>query len=335
MNSIVKWGVLGTSFISDVMATAIAKDALSQVHSVAGRSLETLNTFAQKHQIEHVFTDFDALIKDPYVDVIYIALPNHLHTEYVIKAAEAGKAIVCEKSLSIDMESTAKALAAIEKHNVFFQEGLMYLAHPLMTSLKARLESGCIGEIRSIRGQYCAAISEFVNPASKGALYNLGCYPVSLMHLVLQTVCGDKIFDAYKVKATSRYGTDGNICETTSLFEFTHPDTQQSLQCHLHTAEDYGLHSGFTILGSKGYIEFASNPWLPEAKGNLFRLAEYEQDSIEENVEAHGNGFDYQVISVREALKQDAKIAHRPIPRPSDSYAIMQLLTRWEQAATE
>ncbi|TBR40986.1 Gfo/Idh/MocA family oxidoreductase [Marinomonas agarivorans] len=327
-----KWGVLGTSFISDVMANAIAEDEFSEVYSVAGRSLEPLKTFAEKYSVSRVFTDFDALIQDPEVDIIYIALPNHLHTDYIIKAAQAGKSILCEKSLSVDMETTVAALAAVEEHNVFFQEGLMYLAHPLAQAIYKKLQSGIIGDIHSIRGQYCAAISQFVNPASKGALYNLGCYPTSLMHLVLQTVFGNEIFHNYKVMASGRRSLDGNICETTGLFEFIHPQKKQIIQCHLHTAEDYGLYSGFTILGSKGYIELGSNPWLPETKNNLLRFAEYEQDVIEEKISAIGDGFAYQVRSVRESLTKGLTVSQLPMARPSDSHTIMRLLTDWEQA---
>ncbi|GGQ11127.1 Gfo/Idh/MocA family protein [Shewanella litoralis] len=328
MSKMINWGILGTSFISGVMADAIKAQGQSQIYAVAGRNTTTLAEFATQYNIAHQFTDFDALINDPLVDVIYIALPNHLHHEYVIKAANAGKAILCEKSLSVDMPSTITSLDAVKQNQVFFLEGLMYLAHPFIQQLSQTLASGVIGDVKSIRGQYCAAISQFVNPASLGALFNLGCYPASLMQLVMQQQFGNSVSQQYQLQATGRRGQDGNICESTAIVTYAN-----GVQCHLHTAEDYGLHAGFTILGSLGSIEFTSNPWLPEAHGNHFSVRLYEQDADIVNVEAKGNGFYYQVEAVLAALDSKQYTVPRPLAQLQDSHDIMSMLTTWHQAA--
>lgn len=329
MTGKIKWGFLGTSFISQVMADAVVHEGQSTLYSVAGRSPESLQEFASKNNFTKTFTDFDALIEDPQVDVIYIALPNHVHHEYVCKAANAGKAILCEKSLSIDMTKTDLALAAVARNEVFFLEGLMYLVHPLAKKIQGIIQTGTLGDIKFVQGDYCAAISEFVNPGSKGALYNLGCYPVSLMHLVLQTAYGDAPFDEVSVAATGRRGGDGNFCDSSALFQFAN-----GVQANLHTAEDYGLHSTFKVLGSAGSLELISNPWLPDASGNQLRVTAYEGESELIDVLASGDGFHYQVGLVRKALENKIADVHRPAARPSDSRAVMQLLTAWERAAS-
>lgn len=325
----IKWGFLGTSFISQVMADAIINEGGTTLYSVAGRSPETLQEFASKNNFQETFDNFEALIEDPQVDVIYIALPNHIHHDYVCKAAEAGKAILCEKSLSIDMEKTDLALEAVARNKVFFLEGLMYLVHPLAKSLQAIIQGGALGDIKCVQGDYCAAISEFVNPKSMGALYNLGCYPISLMHLVFQTAYGDSIFDEVAVQATGRRGSDGNLCDSSALFQFAN-----GVQANMHTAEDYGLHSSFSVLGSAGSLEIISNPWLPEASGNQFQIGAYEGESELVDVPASGDGFHYQVELVRKALENKTTDIQRPAARPSDSRAIMKLLTAWERAAS-
>lgn len=334
MSKSLNWGILGTSFISAVMADAILEEANTHLYAIAGRSLEPLNTFATKYNVDKVFQNYDDLIADPGVDIIYIALPNHLHHEYVIKAAQAGKAILCEKSLSIDMEKTHVALDAVAKHQVFFLEGLMYLTHPFAEKIWQLMETKSIGKVKAIRGNYCAAISAFVNPQSKGALYNLGCYPLSLMHLVLQQAFGDNIFDNYQVQAVGRRGADGNICDTSANFMF-----ENGVQAQLHTAEDYGMHSSFSILGTKGYLELKSNPWLPKENGNKLYYAKYDGEGNEtefEHIEvtAPGNGFVSQVTQVREALEQGKLELGRPAVRPIDSLSMMKLLTDWEAATS-
>ncbi|WP_445947195.1 Gfo/Idh/MocA family protein [Shewanella sp.] len=342
-----KWGILGSSFISAVMADAILAEGNTVLYAVAGRSAAPLNEFADKYKITTIYHDYDALINDPLVDIVYIALPNHLHHEYVIKAAHAGKAILCEKSLSIDMEKTEACLKAVKDSGVFFAEGLMYLTHPLAANVADIIASGVIGQVKAIQGQYCAAISQFVNPDSMGTLYNLGCYPVSLMHLVLQTAFGDDIFDSMNIKAIGRQGTDGNICDTSAVFAFTPTQnapvlaenlTTESIitpittvQCQLHTAEDYGLHSRFNVLGTKGSLNMDTNPWLPE-NHNRLSVTQFEQASEVIDVSATGNGFYYQVQQIRQAIEQKQLSLMRPAVRPQDSYTIMKLLTQWQNA---
>lgn len=322
-----KWGILGTSFISGVMADAITGDSGSELYAVAGRNQVTLDEFAEQHNVEHRYNSMDALLDDAEVEVVYIALPNHLHHEYVIKAAERGKAILCEKSLSVDMAKTKAALDAVNTHKVFFAEGLMYLNHPLMAAIVEEIKSGSIGDVRTIQASYVAAISEFVNPASKGSLYNLGCYPISLMHLVLQQAFGDELFDGYSVHAIGRRGRDGNICESSAMFKFS-----ENLTAQVHTAEEYGLKHSFRILGSKGCIELNTNPWLPTQQ-NEYTVEIYETSQQVKSIKAEGDGFHYQVRNIRRAIESGALELKRPSATTKDSYQIMKLLTDWELQA--
>ncbi|WP_414931204.1 Gfo/Idh/MocA family protein [Vibrio europaeus] len=324
-----KWGILGTSFISDVMAAAIAGDSASELYAVAGRNPQTLEEFASKHSVAKTYLSMDELLDDSDVEVVYIALPNHLHHDYVIKAAQKGKAILCEKSLSIDMEKTHAALDAVRERDVFFAEGLMYLNHPLIQSILETLKQGTIGEVRSIQGSYIAAISQFVNPESKGALYNLGCYPVSLMHLILQNQFSDGIFNNAEVQAIGRKGQDGNLCESSAIFKFG-----QNVTAQMHTAEDHGLKHGFTILGSKGAINLTTNPWLPTEE-NQYNVEVYETSQQSVKVQAKGDGFYYQVRNIRRAVELGRKSLDRPSATSDDSTQIMKLLTDWELAASE
>ncbi|UTV30830.1 Gfo/Idh/MocA family protein [Photobacterium atrarenae] len=327
MNQPKTWGILGTSFISGVMAEAITADGQSQIHAIAGRRPEPRQALAEQYDIPVQYDSYEALIADEAVDIIYIALPNHLHHTYVIKAASAGKAILCEKSLAVDMAQTDAALEAVHRHQVFFAEGLMYLNHPLAARICQILQAGEIGEIRAIQGQYTAAIAQFVNPDSKGALFNLGCYPASLLQLILQQCIGEQAVTDYQISATGRKGSDGNLCESIANIRFGN-----GIMAQLHTAEDYGLHASLTILGTTGSLQVVTNPWLP-TQVNQLRLTQYEQAETLITVDAEGDGFLYQVRAVLAALGAGEKALTRPAARPKDSRQIMQLLTDWEAAA--
>lgn len=321
-----KWAIIGTSFISGVMAEAIRKDDKSTLYAVAGRTPTTLEEFAKAHKPTVIYNDYDALMLDPEVDIVYIALPNHLHHEFVIKAARAGKAILCEKSLSVDMEKTDQALDAVKEHQVFFAEGLMYQCHPYTAKVLELLASGVIGEIKVIQASYVAAIAQFVNPSSKGALYNLGCYPMSLAYLTaLQSLSRDQLLD-YQLSAVGRKGEDGNICESSATLRFA-----DKINLQIHTAEDYGLKHGFSVLGTIGCITLDSNPWLPSER-NTLTLEQYETSSKTITIDADGDAFYYQVRAIREAVENGYNSLRLPKPTPVLSRDVMQLLTDWEAA---
>lgn len=322
------WGIIGTSFISDTLAEAIGKDPESQVVAVAGRRPEAVGEFQRKYGVDAIYLDYDAFLANEQIDVVYIALPNHLHHTYVIKAATAGKHILCEKSLSIDMAKSDAALAAVAERGVFFMEGLMYLTHPLIDKLVSLLQSGVLGKLRTISGQYCADIAQFVNPGSKGAIYNLGCYPASLLHLVMQTVYGAEVFADYRLQAMGNVlARDGNVCDTTVQLRFAN-----GMLARLHCAENYGETAVFTITGDAAELRFGTNPWLPTAKGNLIEIHRYGQGVEQIEVTAKDDAFFYEVRLVRACIEQEVLEAPRPAPRRSDSREIMKLLTGWETA---
>ncbi|BDY04401.1 Gfo/Idh/MocA family oxidoreductase [Ferrimonas sp. YFM] len=326
MSTPLRWGILGTSFISGVMADAIAAEGQTRIQAVAGRHPERLAQFADQYGIEQRYQDFDALIADPEVDIVYIALPNHLHHDYVVKAAEAGKAILCEKSLSVDMAGTEAALGAVADAGVFFAEGLMYLNHPVIARAVELVREGGLGDLRAIHASYSAAISQFVNPGSKGTLYNLGCYPASLAHLMLQQVGLTNPFDGAQIQALGRRGEDGNICESAASLRL-----RNGVAMQLHSAEDYGLDWQFTLVGSDASLKMVTNPWLPGAN-NTLQLTPHEQPAQTIEVAAEGDAFLYQVRAVRQALEAGQRQLSRPAAMVQDSREIMALLTRWEAA---
>ena len=322
---LLRWGLLGTSFISEVMGKAIEADDGSIVQAVAGRRPEAVEAFSNNFSIPNRHLSYQALIDDPEVDIVYIGLPNQLHHTYILASVAAGKHILCEKSLSVDMAKTQQIVETVSNSDHLFIEGLMYLHHPFIAKLIELLDSQVIGDIKTITGQYCADIAQFVNPDGGGTLYNLGCYPVSLLHLVLQKAYGDKIWSDYKISGMGSVSKiDGNICEASMSLGLPNGVTAR-----LHTAETYGMFSDFVIVGDKGSLRFDTNPWLPE-KSNRMTLTLFDEKPQTIDVAADGDAFFYQVKNIREALADGQKMIGRPAARLQDSLEIMQILTSWE-----
>jgi len=201
----------------------------------------------------------------------------------------------------------------------------MYLCHPLIEHALEVLRAGTIGDIKHVQASYVADIAQFVNPSSKGALYNLGCYPMSLTYLVLAQFLTPQELMNFEVSAFGTRGEDGNICESSASFCFS-----GKVNAQLHSAETYGLKHGFTVLGSKGSLTFKTNPWLPNEQ-NALDVEIYESSHESINVQADGDAFFYQVRAVRQAFERGETSLASPRATHQLSEGVMKLLTEWER----
>jgi predicted dehydrogenase len=321
-----RWGLLGTSFISNTMAQAINASPGSEIRSVAGRDAARLAAFAEQHGIANLRSSMDAVIEDPEVDVIYVGLPNNVHHYAVIKAARNGKPVLSEKSLTTTMADAHALAEAVQQADTFFLEGLMYLSHPVIAELGNIVRSGRLGTIRSISGSYAADIWKLVNPMGNGTLYNLGCYPVSLMQYVIQAAFGA---DAFAIRTMSGHGNisthDGNICDAALAVRFG-----SGVLATLQSTDSFGMSFDFTVRGDRASVRFITNPWLPVAGDNLLEIEEYGKAPERIVVGSDFDAFGHQVRLVEDCLRHGLTEAPRPSPRLSDSIEIMRLLTEWE-----
>ncbi|UTW55057.1 Gfo/Idh/MocA family protein [Kordiimonas sp. SCSIO 12610] len=322
------WAILGTGFISHQVADAVAMSMSSNIFAIAGRNIDALDEMQDKYSPEKIYSGYESVFADPEVDIIYIGLPNHIHHTMTQRAAENGKAVLCEKSLCTNMADASALIECVRKHNVFFVEGLMYLSHPVIRKFVSLLQDGRFGTLKSINGYYAADIAKFANPLGKGTLYNLGCYPVSLMHLTIQTMCGEKAFLNRELSGTGNWSAiDGNLQDASTAVRFNN-----GVLATLQSSDSYGLAHRFDVIGENGTLSFITNPWLPLAGRNHIRWEGYDGSTEDIYVDADHDAFYHQVKMVEASLSQKSKEAIRPAPRLKDSLEIMAFLTEWEAA---
>ncbi len=322
------WAIVGTSFISETMARAIAKSPGSMTTVVIGRDPERLEAFRSRHNVARSSLDLEAAIAEADVDIVYVGTPNHVHHEATVAAARAGKAVLSEKSLTVSMDQ-ADALAAAVRGNVFFVEGLMYLAHPVIARFVEVLRGGLLGTLKAIDASYAADIAHLVNPAGRGAIFNLGCYPASLVQLALGTLSDDRAFVDFELSAFGHTtARDANVCETATTVRFGN-----GVLANIHTAETYGNSSRFELHGTKGTLTFITNPWLPNVGKNSFVWHGFDGTSETFVVDDPFDAFDHQVRMVEANLTAGRTEALRPSPRLDDSLDVMRFLTEWERSA--
>jgi D-xylose 1-dehydrogenase (NADP+, D-xylono-1,5-lactone-forming) len=113
------WGFLGAAKIGRSLAPAIAASKYARAYGVASRSREKSEVYARENGFERSYGSYQALLKDPNVDVIYNPLPNHLHCEWTIRALEAGKHVLCEKPLALNVAECRRMIAAAKGNRGF------------------------------------------------------------------------------------------------------------------------------------------------------------------------------------------------------------------------
>ena len=184
----IRWGILSTARIArQRVVPALLKSPSSRVHAVASRSLEAAEGFAGAFDIPHAHGSYQALFDDPEIDVIYNALPNHLHAETVAAALKAGKHVLCEKPIGM---SRAEMLPLREiAGDRLVAEAFMFRHHPQWHEVRRILDSSRIGPVRLLQGFFSFLNVDPANIRNRpetggGARLDIGCYIVAASRLV-------------------------------------------------------------------------------------------------------------------------------------------------------
>jgi predicted dehydrogenase len=188
---VVRWGILGTGGIATKFVSDLPRVPGAQVAAVGSRSLATAEAFAAKHGAARAHGSWAALAADDEVDVIYVATPHHVHADATRVCLQAGKAVLCEKPLTLDQPSSAEVVALARERGVFLMEALWMRCNPTIRRLAELVADGAIGRVTAVHADFGLAgpfppEHRLRNRAlGGGALLDLGIYPISLAHLVL------------------------------------------------------------------------------------------------------------------------------------------------------
>jgi predicted dehydrogenase len=212
----VRYGILSTSQIG---RNAHAKGARESVNSVitalSSRAKEKAERFAQELGIEKAYGSYDEVLADPDIDAIVNPLPNSLHCEWTIRAAQAGKHILCEKPLAVTVDEATRMIEAAQENKVLLMEGFTPQFLPTTTYIRKTVESGEIGEIVSARSELAYTIPDWENDnrakaeLAGGALMDAGCYCVNMLRFAMNG-------EPESVQASSRMKASNNVDSTTS-----------------------------------------------------------------------------------------------------------------------
>ncbi|ULL15788.1 gfo/Idh/MocA family oxidoreductase [Paenibacillus sp. H1-7] len=188
-----RWGVLGCAGIAKrAVIPGIQQSQTGEVTAIASRDEQKARETAAQLNIPKAYGSYEAILADDTIDAVYIPLPNHLHKEWTIRAAEAGKHVLCEKPIALNAEETEEMVAACAKAGVKLAEAFMYRHHPRYEMIKEIIRSGEIGTIRGIHGAFTFNNAKDANNVrykqfmGGGSLYDVGVYPISAARFLLE-----------------------------------------------------------------------------------------------------------------------------------------------------
>lgn len=291
----IQWGVIGTGMIIDMFCTDFKDVEGANLHSVYGRRPDQAAKVAEKFGFDHSFSDFEAFIKQPALDVIYIGTPHNTHAEFAIQAMRAGKHVLCEKPFAVNEKEVQSIIDVAKETDRFIMEALWTLYLPAVRKALEWIKADAIGEVRLITADFGDALSK--DPKSRirnpelagGALLDVGIYPVLLSNAVTGSV-------PYCIKANALM-TDTGVDETTTMSFQYGEATTSSLGASVAVRTKWNA----VIYGTKGYIEI---PEFFRAKEAILMAHDYEEFYMDKS---EGLGYQHEAQAVTNLVAIGAK----------------------------
>jgi predicted dehydrogenase len=249
MGEKVRWGVLGCASIAlNKVIPAMQRSDECEVVAIGSRDAARAAAAASRLGIPRSHGSYDDVLADDAVEAVYIPLPNHLHAEWTGRAAAAGKHVLCEKPLGLDVAEVADMIEACRAGGVMLMEAFMYRLHPLWQRAHELVAQGAIGELRTIQARFTY---HNVDPANirnvaaygGGAVMDIGCYPINVARWFFG---GEPSGVSAVVRRDPAFGTDALA---SAILDFD--GRQASFVCSTQLEPDQRVH----LLGTTGRLE--------------------------------------------------------------------------------
>lgn len=305
-----KIGIIGAGWIADKMAEALAPLADYEVSAIASRSLEKAQAFAAERGIRKAYGSYEELVRDPEVDLVYIATPHSHHYEHARLAIEHGKPVLVEKAFTANARQARELIELAHERKVFMTEAIWTRYMPLSHKVKELMESGIIGEPRVLTATLCYMMEhkERIVRADLcgGALLDLGVYCLNFARMYFGT-------DIARTVTNCHLGPEGmDMMESISL-SFA-DGRMANLQAGCLTLNDrQGI-----ISGTEGYIR-VDNINCPE---RIDVVRNYENVETILRPADMVNGYEYQVYECRRCI--EAGLLESPLMPHAETLSIME-----------
>lgn len=253
----VRWGILATGGIAASFTANLLDMPDAEVVAVASRSDASAKAFAERFGITRAYGEWAALAEDKDIDVVYVATPHASHRTAAGLCLESGRAVLCEKAFTLNAREASELVTLARRRGVFLMEAMWMYCHPLIRRMKALVDDGAIGEVRTVQADFGLAgpfppSHRLRDPAQGGgSLLDLGVYPVSFAQLLLGEPSG--------VSARATLSEEGVDLQTGMLLSY-----ESGAHALLHCSINAGTPVTASVTGSRGRIDIPNGFFSPE-----------------------------------------------------------------------
>jgi xylose dehydrogenase (NAD/NADP) len=312
-----RWGLLSTAHINRRLIPAIRSAERAELVAVASRDEMRAKAYAADWGIPRALGSYEALLDDPEIDVVYISLPNKLHAEWAVRAAQAGKHVLCEKPLATTVADVDRIIGAARSSGVILVEAVMYLHHPLLARARQLVQEGAVGEVTLVRGAFSFFLDRQDdvrwNPElDGGSLWDVGSYPVSFIRRMAgepEAVLGWQTLDERGVDRTFA-----------GLLRF---------RSGILGLFDSGFHGHFRmeaeVVGTAGAL-IVDRPYIVGAESRILLRTREGQEEI---TVPEANPYQCEVEALNAAVLDGAEL---PVPLSSSRANVATLVALYESA---
>lgn len=311
------WGILGTGNIAKEMGKALL-EVNGEIYGAGSRSFEKVKEFAQEFKVKNIFEDCYEMLKDPNIDIIYIATPHNSHYEYLLEAVKNKKNVLCEKAITVNGKQLDEVLKIAKENNVVVAEAMTIYHMPLYKKLKEMVTSGVLGEIKMIQVNF-GSYKEF-DPNNRffskelagGALLDIGVYAASFARFFMES-------KPNVVMSTVKYFETG-VDEQSCILMKNDSEQMGVLSLTLRAKQP----KRGVVAGEYGFIEIENYPRADKAVITYTSDGRKEEISIGETAKA----LNYEVIDMQSYL--DGKDHSEQIKLSSDViHLLSEVRNQW------
>lgn len=290
-----RWGVIATGRIAATVVEDMKLVDGAVLAAVASRDLGRAQAFADAHGFDRAYGSYEELIADPEVDAVYVATPHAQHHSVVRPLLEAGKAVLCEKSMTCTPEAAQDLVDLARERGVFLMEAMWTRFNPAVVALRELVASGAIGELRTVQAELGFVVDpsdtggRLLDPAQGGgALLDVGVYPVAWAQM---------LFGAPETIATTGVlGSTGVDVDVALLLGWADGRKAQLVASLATPTSEHAR-----LLGTAGRIEITESFFHPQ-RFEVHREGVDEPEVVERPYE--GGGYQFQVVEVQRCLAE-------------------------------
>ncbi len=309
----VRWGILGTGGIAGTFAADLPLVPGAELAAVGSRTSAAAAAFAERHGFARSHGSWAELAADPGVDVIYVATPHAFHFDAAMTCLAGGKAVLCEKPMTLDLRSSTELVREARARGLFLMEAMWMRCNPAVRRIVELVRDGAIGEVTSVQADFglqgpFAATHRLRDPAlGGGALLDLGVYPLNLADLILGSPAS--------VHSWARLTPEGVDDNTGMLLGYS-SGAVAALTCSL-VGE---TRNAASITGTLGRIDLPRGFFVPRS----FVLNRAGAAPEEISYPFEGTGYQYEAAEVQRCLA--AGVPESPLMPHATTLEIMTLM---------